>query len=195
LVGSEMCIRDSTENMPGGRASKPGDIVKAYNGKTIEILNTDAEGRLILADAIAYAEEKYKPDYIIDLATLTGACVVALGSYASGLMSNDDGFEKLVRDASANGFDEVWPLPMWDEYAELVKGKSGDLRNVTNLGEAGTITGACFIKSFVSKAKWVHLDIAGTAYRTRAIPPFDSGASGAGVSLVVEAIRLLEKEK
>lgn len=184
-----------TENMPDGRASKPGDIVKAYNGKTIEILNTDAEGRLILADAIAYAEEKYKPDYIIDLATLTGACVVALGSYASGLMANDESLEKLLRNASENGFDEVWPLPMWDEYAELVKGKFADLRNVTNLGEAGTITAACFIKSFVSKAKWAHVDIAGTAYRTRAIPPVENGATGAGVSLVVEAIRLLEKEK
>ncbi len=184
----------STENMPGGRAAKPGDIVKAYNGKTIEIDNTDAEGRLVLADVLAYADDKYKPDYIIDMATLTGACVVALGNICSGLLGNDDAFNKLVKNASLDSFDEVWELPLWPEYGELMKGKYADLRNISGTGEAGTITGAMFLSNFVAKAKWVHLDIAGTAYRPRPIPPIEFGASGAGVSICIETIKLLEKD-
>jgi len=184
-----------TENMPGGSATKPGDIVKAYNGKTIEILNTDAEGRLVLADVLAYAEDKYKPDYIIDLATLTGACVVALGSYASGMLTNDQSFADMVKNASKEGFDEVWQLPLWEEYYDMIKGKYADLKNISDTGEAGTITAAAFLGNFVSKAKWVHLDIAGTAYHSRPIPPFDFGATGAGISVVLETIKLLEKSK
>jgi len=177
------------ENMPSGSASRPGDIVKAFNGKTVEIINTDAEGRLILADAIAYAEKKYRPDYIIDLATLTGAASVALGSYASALLSNDDGLAGLMLEASGSSFDEVWQLPLWDEYSEMMKSKVADVKNVSGTGEAGTITGAAFIQNFVSKAKWAHLDIASTAYRAKPIPPVDSGATGAGVSITVEFIR------
>ncbi len=183
------------ENMPGGHAARPGDIVRAYNGKTIEILNTDAEGRLVLADTLAYAEDKYKPDYMIDMATLTGACVVALGSYAIGMMTNDDDFGALVKKASKEGFDELWQLPMWEEYSEMNKGKFADIANVTNTGEAGTITAAAFLANFVSKAKWVHLDIAGTAYRNKPVAPIDVGCTGSGISVTLETIKLLEKIK
>ncbi|MGB9634960.1 MAG: leucyl aminopeptidase [Candidatus Micrarchaeia archaeon] len=184
-----------TDNMPSGSATRPGDIVKAYNGKTIEILNTDAEGRLILADAIAYAEDKYKPDYIIDLATLTGACIVALGVYAMGMLSNDDSFANTFKEASNASFDELWQLPLWDEYKDMMKSKVADIKNISDTGEAGTITGAAFISNFVSKAKWVHLDIAGTAHRSKPVPPFDHGASGSGISVVIEAIKMIEKVK
>ncbi|MEM3364640.1 MAG: leucyl aminopeptidase [Candidatus Micrarchaeia archaeon] len=184
-----------TENMPGGCAAKPGDIVRAYNGKTIEILNTDAEGRLVLADTLAYAEDKYKPDYMIDLATLTGACVVALGSYAIGMFSNDDEFASLMKKASSESFDEIWQMPLWEEYSEMNKGKFADIANVTNTGEAGAITAAAFLSSFISKAKWIHLDIAGTAYRNKPIPPVDLGCTGSGISVVLETIKLLEKAK
>jgi leucyl aminopeptidase len=182
-----------TENMPDGGAARPGDIVTAFNGKTIEIDNTDAEGRLVLADVVAYSEKHYSPDYIIDLATLTGACVVALGSFASGLLSNDQEFADLMIKASAESFDEVWQLPLWPEYSELMKGRYADLKNITGLSEAGTITGAAFIQNFVSKAKWIHLDIAGTAYRNRSIAPIELGATGAGVSLVIETVKSLSK--
>ncbi len=181
-------VMPMAENMPGGNATKPGDIVKAYNGKTIEILNTDAEGRLILADAIAYAEDKYKPDYIIDMATLTGACVVALGSYASGIMGNDEEFISKFVNYSKVGFEEVWPLPLWDEYKEMMKSKIADLKNISGTYEAGAITAGAFLSNFVDKAKWVHIDIAGTAWRTRSIPPVDLGATGAGVPIVVDVI-------
>lgn len=177
-----------TENMPGGNATKPGDIVKAYNGKTIEILNTDAEGRLILADALAYAEKHYKPDYIIDLATLTGACVIALGSYAMGMLSNDDDTAEMFLEASRQSFDEVWQLPLWLEYKEMMKSKIADIKNISGTHEAGTITAAAFLSNFISKSKWVHLDIAGTAWRTNSIPPIQFGATGSGVSAVVEFI-------
>lgn len=184
-----------TENMPGGRATKPGDIVKAYNGKTIEILNTDAEGRLVLADVLAYAEDKYKPDYIIDMATLTGACIVALGAYAAGMFSNNQQFADVVKEASREGFDEVWQLPLWEEYSDMMKGKFADIKNISDTGEAGAITAAAFLSNFVSKAKWVHLDIAGTAHHSRPVPPFDFGSTGFGVSVVLETIKLLEKSK
>ncbi len=183
------------ENMPGGRATKPGDVVKACNGKTIEILNTDAEGRLILADAIAYAEKHYKPNYIIDLATLTGACVVALGSYAMGMLSNDDELAREVIDASSRSLDEAWRLPLWPEYKEMMKSKIADIKNISGTHEAGTITAAAFLSNFVSKAKWVHFDIAGTAWRTKNIPPVEFGATGSGVSLVVELIMHLSAHR
>ncbi|MCX8199947.1 MAG: leucyl aminopeptidase [Candidatus Micrarchaeota archaeon] len=191
VIGMVPC----TENMPSGTAAKPGDIVRAYNGKTIEILNTDAEGRLVLADVLAYAERKYKPDYMIDIATLTGACVVALGSYAMGMFSNDDEFAEMLKKASSEGFDEVWHMPLWEEYSEMNKGKFADIANVTNTGEAGAVTAAAFLSSFVSSAKWVHLDIAGTAYRNKPIPPVDVGCTGSGVSVVLEVIKLIERAK
>ncbi len=176
------------ENMPGGNATKPGDIVQAYNGKTIEILNTDAEGRLILADAISYGEDKYKPDYIVDMATLTGACVVALGSYASGVMGNDEEFLQKFVNYSRFGFEEVWPLPLWNEYKEMMKSKYADIKNISGTYEAGAITAGAFLSNFVDKAKWVHLDIAGTAWRTKSVPPVGFGATGAGVPIVLDVI-------
>jgi len=177
----------SCENMVDGSAQKPGDIVKAFNGKTIEIANTDAEGRLILADAIAYAEKTYSPDKIIDLATLTGACIVALGFYASGLVSNDEQLSKDLIDAGNTSYDRVWPLPFYEEFQDLMDGDITDLKNLSkqaNDRAAGTITGGVFISKFVDKAKWAHLDIAGTAFVPEEKEYTQKNATGAGVRLL-----------
>ncbi|GIU68822.1 MAG: putative cytosol aminopeptidase [Candidatus Woesearchaeota archaeon] len=177
------------ENLINGSAYKPGDIIRAYNGKTVEIANTDAEGRLILADAIAYTEKNYSPDTIIDLATLTGACVIALGYYASGLISNSP---ELVRKLSKSGndsYDRVWELPFFEEYQDNMDGDISDLKNMSVKGkgrEAGAITGAVFISKFVDleKTKWAHLDIAGTAFLPESREYNQKYASGAGVRLL-----------
>ncbi|MFH0923075.1 MAG: leucyl aminopeptidase, partial [Candidatus Micrarchaeota archaeon] len=156
----------ATENMPSGSASKPGDLIKAYSGKTIEILNTDAEGRLALADAIAYVEKHYRPSAIIDLATLTGACVIALGDCASGLLSNNDELAERLKHAGDYSGERVWRLPLWDEYGEKIKSDFADLKN-TGDGTSGTITAGMFLKNFVGEhTPWAHLDIAGTAWVT-----------------------------
>ena len=154
------------ENMPAGFGYRPGDIIKS-GGRAIEILNTDAEGRIVLSDALSYVREKIrKPRAVIDFATLTGACVVALGSHASGIMGNDQKLiGELARAAEKSG-EKVWQLPLWKEYAEMIKGKHGDIKNVGEPGgEAGTITAACFLKEFVGDWPWAHVDIAGTAYQ------------------------------
>jgi leucyl aminopeptidase len=180
-------IIPSCENMVDGSAQKPGDIVKAFNGKTIEIANTDAEGRLILADAIAYAEKTYGPDKIIDLATLTGACIVALGFYASGLVSNDEQLSKDLIDAGNASYDRVWPLPFYEEFQDLMDGDITDLKNLSkqaNDRAAGTITGGVFISKFVDKAKWAHLDIAGTAFVPEEKEYTQKYATGAGIRLL-----------
>ncbi|MDQ6950510.1 MAG: leucyl aminopeptidase [Mariprofundales bacterium] len=177
----------STENMAGAGAYKPGDIITAYNGTTIEVQNTDAEGRLILADALSYAA-KQKPSLIIDFATLTGACVVALGCHASGLLGNN---AKLIKSLHACGdatHDRVWPLPMHEEYQEQIKSDIADIKNVGGR-EAGTITAACFLSRFVDELPWAHLDIAGTAWNMKGSNISAKGGTGAGVRLVLDYLQ------
>ncbi|HEB59974.1 MAG TPA: leucyl aminopeptidase [Gammaproteobacteria bacterium] len=172
----------SCENMPDGAANKPGDVVTAMSGKTIEVLNTDAEGRLILCDALTYAE-KYKPRAVIDIATLTGACVVALGKHATGMLGNDD---KLMHDLAQHGRDtgdRVWQLPLWDEYQDQLKSNFADIANIGGR-DAGTITAACFLSRFTEKMKWAHLDIAGTAWESGS----NKGATGRPVPLLTRYI-------
>lgn len=188
-------VMPMTENMPGSNASKPGDIVSAYNKKTIEIMNTDAEGRLVLADAISYAEKVYKPRAIIDLATLTGACVVALGYYAAGMLGNDEALMSKVRAAAEKSGERVWQLPLWDDYKELVKGELADVKNAERAGSMGpgAINGAAFISNFVGSTPWVHLDIAGTARYPEEKEYVPKGATGYGVRLMAQL--LLDWEK
>jgi leucyl aminopeptidase len=170
----------SSENMPDGDANKPGDILTSMSGKTIEVLNTDAEGRLLLCDTLTYAE-KYNPDVVIDLATLTGACLVALGRVASGLLGNDDELcDALIR-ASETACDSVWRLPLWEEYQEQLKSNFADLANVGGR-DAGTVTAACFLSRFAEDFRWAHLDIAGTAWRTGS----HKGATGRPVPLLMQ---------
>jgi leucyl aminopeptidase len=183
-----------TENMPSGSATKPGDIIKAYNGKTIEVINTDAEGRLILADALSYAA-KQKPQAIIDLATLTGAVIVSLGRAGAGMMTNDDKLAKTIEQAGKDTYERVWQLPLWSDYTELMKSDFADLKNVSGVGEAGTITAAAFLQEFVGETKWAHLDIAGVDHVSRPHPYFSKGATGTGVRLVTEALKRLSRKK
>ncbi|MBF0286814.1 MAG: leucyl aminopeptidase [SAR324 cluster bacterium] len=178
----------TSENLPGGTAQRPGDIVTSYSGKKVEIINTDAEGRLILGDALAYVAKKFNPDAIIDLATLTGACVVALGKYASGAITNDDVLCEKVVEAGKSSGEPVWPLPNFPEYGEAIKGKYSDLKNVGGR-DAGTITAGLFLKNFVGDIPWVHLDIAGTAWAVKEIGHIpNSGATGVGVRLLTDLI-------
>jgi len=174
----------STENMLGAAAYKPGDIVTSYKGVTIEVLNTDAEGRVILADALAYAAEQ-KPAEIIDFATLTGACVIALGSQASGLLGSGEKVKKGLKAAGDHSGDRVWELPMYEEYQDQIKSKIADIKN-TGGREAGTITAACFLSRFVDDIPWAHLDIAGTAWNMQGTDISPIGGTGAGVRLVTQ---------
>lgn len=184
----------ATENLPSGSASKPGDIVKAYNGKTIEILNTDAEGRLILADALSYTTKNYKPNYVIDIATLTGACVVALGNNASGLFTNNNPFAEKVIAAGEESGDRCWQLPLWPEHDEKVKSDVADVKNLGSPeGSGGAIAGAAFLKQFVGDIPWVHLDVAGTAWTTAPRDYYCKGATGVGVRLFVKLCQNLCK--
>ena len=175
----------ATENMPDGMAQRPGDIVTAYNGKTIEILNTDAEGRLVLADVLSYVVDKYKPCGMLDFATLTGAVLIALGDKASGLMTNNQKLLKEVFKASDKTGEKVWELPLWDEYSKDIKSKIADIKNLGNGRLAGTITAGAFLKEFVGDTPWVHFDIAGTAWGPKE-PAYQpaSGATGVAVRLV-----------
>jgi leucyl aminopeptidase len=182
-----IAVVGATENLPSGGAIKPGDIVTAKNGKTVEINNTDAEGRLVLADCLSYAVS-LGAERIVDLATLTGAVIVALGSTYAGLMSNDDDFTAQVTAAGARTGEIVWRLPLHAEYSELIAGKYGDLDNAPEARKAGTITAAAFLSNFVGDTPWVHLDIAGSAWDLgRAY--VGKGASGYGVRLLVELAR------
>ena len=179
----------ATENLPGGKAQRPGDIVTAFNGKKVEILNTDAEGRLILGDALSYSVKQYKPDAIVDLATLTGACVVALGHHATGALTNHASLMEQVRTAGEQSGDRVWELPNFPEYGELLKGKYGDLQNIGGPA-AGTITGGKFLENFVGDTPWVHLDIAGTAWNVKYVDYQPAnGATGVGVRLLIDLIQ------
>lgn len=180
----------STENMPGGDAQRPGDIVKAYNGKTIEILNTDAEGRLVLADVLSYVVDKYEPSAILDFATLTGAVLVALGDKATGIMSNNDDLVNEVKTASETTGERVWELPMWDDYSKDIKSKIADIKNLGKPRLAGTIAGGVFLKEFVGDTPWVHMDIAGTAWGPTE-PAYlpKNGATGVGVRMVYNLLQ------
>jgi leucyl aminopeptidase len=179
-----VAVVGATENLPSGGSVKPGDIVTASNGKTIEVNNTDAEGRLVLADCLCHAIG-LGAEKVVDLATLTGAVIIALGSTYAGLISNDDAFATQVTDAGQQTGEIVWRLPLHEEYDELVKGKYGDLDNAPEGRKAGTITGATFLSSFVGDTPWVHLDIAGSAWDLgRAYAP--KGAAGYGVRLLVQ---------
>ena len=177
----------ATENMPGGNAYKPGDILKSYSGKTIEVINTDAEGRLILADALAYAL-KYKPRAMIDIATLTGACIVALGDDVIGMLGTDQKMKDDIRKASEVTGEMVWELPLWDQYSELIKSDIADYKN-TGGRPAGTITAAAFLSKFVGDCPWVHLDIAGPAWTNKDKPYIPKGAAGVTVRLLIEYLK------
>jgi leucyl aminopeptidase len=152
------------ENMPGGQATKPGDIVTTLSGQTVEILNTDAEGRLILCDALTYAA-RFEPDVIIDVATLTGACVVALGHVATGLFCNDEKLAEEIREAADDAWDRVWPMPLWEDYQEQLRSNFADFANIGGR-PGGSITAACFLARFTRQMRWAHLDIAGTAWKS-----------------------------
>ncbi len=176
------------ENMVSGKAQHPGDIVRAYNGKTIQIGNTDAEGRLVLADALAYTEDKYHPVVMIDLATLTGACVVALGYYTMGAVGKDVKLLAELKNAGEKSGDRVWSLPFFDEYQDWMDGSVSDLNNIAVRGkgyEAGAITAGVFLSKFVEKSRWVHLDIAGSAYWAVENDYVQKGATGSGVRLLL----------
>jgi len=177
----------ATDNMPGGAAYRPGDIVKARNGKTVEIISTDAEGRLLLCDALAYAAEK-KPDCILDLATLTGACVVALGDGAAGLFTNDDGLRDRLVGAGERTGERVWPLPLFPVYTEMMKSPYADLKNSGGRW-GGACTAAAFLKEFVGDVKWAHIDIAGMAWTEKDSGFQRTGATGFGVRLLCEFLR------
>jgi len=176
------------ENMPGGNAQRPGDIVKAYNGKTIEVLNTDAEGRLVLADALSFTEKKFKPKFIIDLATLTGAIIIALGEEYAGLFSNSDDLAKKLYEAGEKVNEKVWRMPLHKNYDKLMDSSIADIQNINYSGGAGSITAAQFLQRFVEKTPWAHLDIAGMAFSKKAANLNPGGATGFGVRLLNQLI-------
>ena len=177
------------ENMPGGNAQRPGDIVKSYSGKTIEVLNTDAEGRLVLADALTFTEEKFKPQFIIDLATLTGAIIVSLGSEYAGLFSNSDKLSKRLIDAGESVEEKLWRMPLNDNFDKLINSKNADMQNINYIGGAGSTTAAQFLQRFIiNKTPWAHLDIAGMAFSKYGGALNSSGATGYGVRLLNKLI-------
>ena len=177
------------ENMPGGNAQRPGDIVKAYNGKTIEVLNTDAEGRLVLADALSFTEAKFKPRFMIDLATLTGAIIMALGEEYAGLFSNNDDLSNKIFKVGEKVKEKVWRLPLHNNYDKLINSTIADMQNINYSGGAGSITAAQFLQRFVtSKTPWAHLDIAGMAFSKKAANLNPGGATGFGVRLLNQLI-------
>ncbi len=177
----------ATENMPSGSALRPGDVLRAMNGTTIEVGNTDAEGRLTLADALAYAAKHVKPDEVVDIATLTGACVVALGASCAGLLSNDQGLADRLLAAAERTGERVWQLPLLDEYRENLKSDVADINNVGPRG-GGAITAALFLREFVGDMRWAHLDVAGPAFTEKDTPLGPKGATGVGVRMLLEYV-------
>lgn len=177
----------AVENLPSGSAYRPGDIVTSLAGKTIEVLNTDAEGRLILADALTWAQ-RYNPRVVIDIATLTGACIIALGHHASAVLGNHEGLIRALLKAGEGCGDRLWQLPLWDEYNAQIKGDFADIKN-TGGRPAGTITAAAFLKQFAEKCPWAHLDIASTAWAEKSSPGTPKGGTGVGVRLLFEYLR------
>ena len=177
------------ENMPGGNAQRPGDIVKSYSGKTVEILNTDAEGRLVLADALTYTEEKFKPKFIVDLATLTGAIIVSLGSEYAGLFSNDDKLSKQLIHSGEQVEEKLWRMPLNKNFDKLIDSKNADMQNINYVGGAGSTTAAQFLQRFIiNKTPWAHLDIAGMSFSKYGGALNSGGATGYGVRLLNKLI-------
>ena len=177
------------ENMPGGNAQRPGDIVKSYSGKTIEVLNTDAEGRLVLADALTFTEKKFKPKFIVDLATLTGAIIVSLGSEYAGLFSNDEKLSNQLINAGEKVEEKVWRMPLHKNYDKLINSKNADMQNINYVGGAGSTTAAQFLQRFIlNKTPWAHLDIAGMAFSKYGGALNSGGATGYGVRLLNKLI-------
>ena len=188
LVG----IIPSVENMPSGESYRPGDIIKLYSGKTAEILNTDAEGRLILADALSYGEKQYSPKAIIDFATLTGACIIALGTNIAGMISNNDKLAQKIIESSKRTTEEIWELPLNDDYMDMIKSDVADMKNVGIGRAAGTITAAAFLRNAIESTPWVHIDIAGVAWTqvaTKDKPYNSKGATGFGVRLILDYLQ------
>jgi leucyl aminopeptidase len=181
----------AAENLPSGKAYKPGDIIKAFNATTVEIINTDAEGRLLLADTLSFVEKKYRPDWMVDLATLTGSIVSTFGDQCCGMFSKDDRLLKYFHQAADKCNERVWAMPMWDEYKKPLESKVADIKHVGGR-DAGSITAAKFLETFVTKTPWVHLDIAGTAYDLKSKKYLEEGASGFGVRLVLAFIENLQ---
>jgi leucyl aminopeptidase len=183
-----------TENLPGGGALKPGDVVTSLKGKTIEVLNTDAEGRVVLADALTLAQ-KFGATKIVDLATLTGAVIVALGNEATAALGNDEAFTKKVIEAGNQSGERVWPLPLYAEHKEMLKSDIADLANIPPSRGAGVIAGAVFLQEFIEPSNsWVHLDIAGTAWLDGEKPYLAKGATGVGIRTLLSLLEELEKE-
>ena len=182
-----------TENMPSGTAQRPGDVVTSMSGQTIEVINTDAEGRLVLADALHYTNTKFKPKFIIDLATLTGAIIVALADVYSGLFSNDDNLAKKIESCGNKTGERTWRLPIGEEYDAMIDSDIADMKNVGGGRGAGSTTAAQFLKRFVGETKWAHLDIAGVAWRGKGDAMAVKGASGYGVRLLNELVKTYEK--
>lgn len=183
------------ENMPDASATKPGDVYTAYNGVTVEVQNTDAEGRLVLGDVLAYVCKHYKPKYLVDLATLTGAVIVALGNEAAGLMSNSTELTELIKRASQRSGDKVWELPLWDEYATDLESDIADIRNITGGKGAGTLTAAQFLKKFIEEGvHWAHIDIAGTAWRSKGSGTQCSGVTGYGIRLLTDLAEIIAEQ-
>ena len=176
------------ENMPDGDAQRPGDVVKSVSGQTIEVLNTDAEGRLVLADLLSWTEKKYKPKFMINLATLTGAMIVALGNIRAGLFSNDEKISKAIFDAGESTGENVWAMPLDDDYDQLIKTEIADMKNIGGPG-AGSITAACFLKRHVEKTPWAHLDIAGVTWKNKSTPSIPYGGVGWGVRMLYHMIK------
>ncbi|MCK5403799.1 MAG: leucyl aminopeptidase [Desulfobulbaceae bacterium] len=195
MVGEEkpkrvniVAIVPATDNMPGPHALKPGDIITHYNGKTVEVINTDAEGRLILADALSYGVDTFKPDAIVDLATLTGAVIIGLGHHRTGLLSNNDKLSEKILAAGERSGEPLWRLPLGPEYTKQLKSEIADIKNVGSKG-AGTITAGAFLQEFVGETPWAHLDIAGTAWKYTEKSYIPKGPSGVGVRTLIELIR------
>jgi leucyl aminopeptidase len=174
-------VMAAAENMPSGGASKPGDIVKTMSGQTVEILNTDAEGRLVLCDALTYVE-RFNPASVVDIATLTGACIIALGSHASAVFSNDDALAQSLIEAGERTRDRAWQLPIWDDYQKQINSAFADMQNIGGR-EAGSITAACFLARFAKKYRWAHMDIAGTSFKWAGL---NKGATARPVALLTD---------
>ena len=187
-------IIPAVENMPGGESYRPGDIIKLYSGKTAEILNTDAEGRLILADALSYGEKHYSPKAIVDFATLTGACIIALGTNVAGMISNNERLTKKIKESSKKTAEEIWELPLTQDYMDMIKSDVADMKNIGIGRAAGTITAAAFLKNAIEDTPWIHMDIAGVAWtqiatKDKSYNP--KGATGFGVRLIVNYLQNL----
>ena len=180
------------ENMPDGDAQRPGDVINSVSGQTIEVLNTDAEGRLVLADILSWTEKKYKPQFLIDLATLTGAMIVALGNIRAGLFSNNKNLSEAIFKAGEKSGEKVWEMPLDDEYDQLIKTEIADMKNIGGPG-AGSITAACFLKRHVEKTPWAHLDIAGVTWKNKSSPTIPYGGVGWGVKILYQLIKDYKK--